>query len=136
MTTFARTSISVFQTVYFVPRNYVNPSIPKDKMNNVFLSHNSFAVHPAFALCTNRCTRRKVTVNAHATNRENRKMIFSPFFSFFFLETTSPARWEPPVGGPSERSKKRYPSLKSPMVDLPVRASTSGAPVWTAFFAP
>ena len=39
-----------------------------------FFARNSVAVDPAFAYCTNRCTRRKVTVNAHATNRENRKM--------------------------------------------------------------
>ena len=44
------------------------------KNQGPFLSRNSVAVVPAFAYCTNRCTRRKVTVNAHATNRENRKL--------------------------------------------------------------
>ena len=38
-----------------------------------FLARNSVAVDPAFAKCTNRCTRRKVTVNARPTKRENRK---------------------------------------------------------------
>ena len=41
---------------------------------HVFLSRNSVAVDPAFAQCTNRCTRRKVTVNAQPTNRENRNL--------------------------------------------------------------
>ena len=39
-----------------------------------FLARNSVAVAPAFAHCTNRCTRRKVTVTAQSTKRENRKM--------------------------------------------------------------
>ena len=38
-----------------------------------FLTRNSVAVSPAFAQCTKRCTRRKVTVNAQPTNAECRK---------------------------------------------------------------
>ena len=33
------------------------------------LTRNSAAVAPVVANCTNRCTRRKVIVNAHSTNR-------------------------------------------------------------------
>ena len=38
------------------------------------VTRNSVAVAPAFAHCTNRCTRRKVTVTAQFTKQENRKM--------------------------------------------------------------
>ena len=39
-----------------------------------FLARDSVAVAPAFAHCTNPCTRRKVTVTAQTTKQENRKM--------------------------------------------------------------
>ena len=44
------------------------------KNQGAFLARNSVAVAPAFAHCTNRCTRRKVTVTAQSTKQENRKM--------------------------------------------------------------
>ncbi len=45
----------------------------KKGKNCKFLTRNSVAVSPAFAQCTKRCTRRKVTVNAQPTNAECRK---------------------------------------------------------------
>ena len=44
------------------------------KNHSASLARNSVAVAPAFAHCTNRCTRRKVTVTARSTKQENRKM--------------------------------------------------------------
>ena len=44
------------------------------KNQGAFLARNSVAVAPAFAHCTNPCTRRKVTVTAQSTKQENRKM--------------------------------------------------------------
>ena len=52
----------------------INPHTESSENQSAFLVRNSVAVVPAFAYYTNRCTRRKVTVNAHATNRENRKL--------------------------------------------------------------
>ena len=44
------------------------------QLKTTFLARNSVAVAPAFAHCTNRCTRRKVIVTAQSTKQENRKM--------------------------------------------------------------
>ena len=38
------------------------------------LTRNSAAVAPVVANCTKRCTRRKVTVNAHSTNKNTEKL--------------------------------------------------------------
>jgi len=44
---------------------------PEPSKNQVaFLTRNSVAIAPVVANCTKRCTRRKVIVNAHSTNRK------------------------------------------------------------------
>ena len=59
---------------------------------NEFLARNSVAVAPAFAHCTNRCTRRKVTVTARSTKQENRKMKKRSQDENTILKNTIPAR--------------------------------------------
>ena len=62
------------------------------KNQGAFLARNSVAVAPAFAHCTNRCTRRKVTVTAQSTKQENRKMKKRSQDENTILKNTIPAR--------------------------------------------
>ena len=62
------------------------------KNQGAFLARNSVAVAPAFAHCTNRCTRRKVTVTARSTKQENRKMKKRSQDENTILKNTIPAR--------------------------------------------
>ena len=55
-----------------IPGSILTPESSKNQ--GAFLARNSVAVAPAFAHCTNRCTRRKVIVTAQSTKQENRKM--------------------------------------------------------------
>ena len=49
-------------------------TLVSSKNQDAFLARNSVAVAHVVARCTNRCTRRKVNVNAQPTNKKTEKM--------------------------------------------------------------